>query len=56
MRTLLALVVVPASILVAHASSPGQPLDCSDLQFDVPGLTCRVLAPFGSPMTTRVVY
>ncbi len=43
---LVALVLVAASG-VAHASSPGQPLDCSDLQFDMPGLTCQVLAPFG---------
>lgn len=28
----------------AWASEPGQPLDCSDMQFDVPGLTCRSLA------------
>ena len=35
----------------AFASEPGQPLDCSDMTFDEPGLTCRTLAPFGVPAT-----
>jgi hypothetical protein len=34
---------------VTFASEPGQPLDCSDMQFTVPGLSCVVVAPLGQP-------
>lgn len=39
--------VVAASAATTVASQPGQPLDCSDMRFDVPGLTCRAFAGFG---------
>src|SRR5262249_6106629 len=32
----------------ALASEPGQPLDCSDWVFLVPGLYCTTIAPFGT--------
>lgn len=35
------------AVLPALASEPGQPLDCSDIVFDVPGLNCRPFLPFG---------
>lgn len=37
--------VVFLAALPSLASEPGQPLDCSDMTFDLPGLTCTVLAP-----------
>jgi hypothetical protein len=44
-----AVLLVAFAFSAAFASEPGQPLDCSDMQFSVPGLSCVVLAPFGQP-------
>ncbi len=44
MRGILTAVVVLATIHV-HGSEPGEPLDCTDMEFDVPGLTCSTFVP-----------
>jgi len=49
MKYAAAILAVAVACSGAFASEPGQPLDCSDMTFDAPGLTCRVLAPFGVP-------
>ena len=44
MRTLLVVVIVALAVAPALASLPGQPLDCSDWVFLVPGLSCSNIA------------
>lgn len=48
-RSVAVLVLSLAASLSAIAGEPGQPLDCSDMQFLLPGLTCRTYAPFATP-------
>lgn len=40
-----ALLLIVLTMLPILASEPGQPLDCSDWVFDVPGLTCTTVIP-----------
>ena len=40
MRKLAAVVFVGLAVTTAHASSPGQPLDCSDWVMNEPGHSC----------------
>lgn len=49
-RTFLFLFVTVVCMLPAWASEPGQPMDCSDFVFLVPGLSCSMaVADCGSP-------
>ena len=43
MRYATGVLLVVACVLPAWASEPGQPLDCSDMVFTEPGLTCTVV-------------
>lgn len=52
MRTLIALLICLSSFC-AHASAPGQPLDCTDWVFLDPALHCSTYAPLGLPDGSR---
>src|SRR5215475_3248969 len=46
-RTTLLLMLLIVSCVPSLASQPGQPLDCSDMVFPVPGFSCTAFVPIG---------
>src|SRR5262245_5651490 len=49
-------VLVAAAALPSWASQPGQPLDCSDMVFLLPGYRCTVFAPISSTLLPESLF